>query len=244
MNLASIYPANTGSYTFIPKLEHVSDNCLIKVTSIENAVASDRSNSIFSIKGEKKQYIAAHIPGGVPEPTIDGYLNDNAWSYALGSEVLATGGIPDDFSIPWSNFSNNQVTWKAVWSAVTNKLYVAIQIQDDIAGVIDNDYDHMWEDDCIELYTDGDKSGGNYSNNYAVAQQWQIRKDNARHLAFLPGVYTGSAVNSRVSQGSNGNWILEVEMIIYNHYPSIIKQLTSNDIIGWDVWYNDSDNKK
>jgi hypothetical protein len=244
MNLAAIYPTNTGSYTFIPTLDHVSDNCLIKVTSIENAFASDQSNSIFSIKGGKKQYIAAHIPGGVPEPAIDGYLNDSAWSYALGSELLATGGNPDDFSIPWSNFSNNQVTWKAIWSSVTNKLYIALQIQDDIAGTIDNDYDRMWDDDCIELYTDGDRSGGDYSNNYGVAQQWQIRRDNARHLEFLPGVYTGSAINSRVSQGANGNWILETEMFIYNHYPSIIKQLTSNDIIGWEVWYNDSDNKK
>ena len=244
VNLTSVYPPNTGSYTFAPTSDHVSENCLIKVTSIENAFASDQSNSIFSIKGGKKSYLAAHIPSGVPEPTIDGYLNDSAWSYAQEPELLATGGNPNDFSIPWSNFSNNQVTWKAVWSSVTNKLYVAVQIQDDVAGIIDNDYDTMWEDDCVELYTDGDRSGGDYSNNYAIAQQWQIRRDNARHLAFLPGAYTGSAINSRVSHGANGNWILEVEMTIYNHYPSIIKQLTSNDIIGWDVWYNDSDNKK
>jgi hypothetical protein len=239
------FAENNGSYDYLPTADHVSDQCLIHITSIENPKAKDESDQTFRIVDttSKKHYIAAQIPGGVSAPTIDGTLNDDAWKYTDGLEILARGGVPNDFSTPWTNFGDNKVTWKAVWSASTNLLYVAIEVQDDIAGANDNDYNNLWQDDTIELFTDGNKNGGDYSGSCGEAQQWLIRRDNAKHLGFTSGPYTGPAIKSAIQYGANGNWVLELAMTIYNYYPSSIKRLALHDVIGWEVWYDDSDNQ-
>ena len=238
------YSDNDGKYFYWPNSNNISGNCLFRVTSIENRSVRDQSDAVFTIAdpGSNKHYTAIHIPTGVSEPAIDGELNDAAWSYANGPEILQRGGVPDDYLVPWSNFSDNRVTWRAVWSKNTNLLYIAIEVEDDIAGVSDNDYDYFWMDDCIELFTDGDKSGGEFINDYVEAQQWMIRRDNARQLLSMPGPYNGSAITSSVKHGANGNWVLEAAMVIYDHYPTDIKYLNENDVIGWEVWYDDSDN--
>jgi hypothetical protein len=69
-----------------------------------------------------------------------------------------------------------------------------------------------------------------------------IRRDNVRYLNYTSGGLTGSAVTSAVQQGSAGNWTLEAALEIYDQYQSNRKQLQTGDVIGWDVWYNDSDN--
>lgn len=235
---------NDGGYIYTPVSQNISANCLIRVTSIENPSATDDSDNKFTIldASSLKHYVAAHVPYGTAEPVIDGDLSDLAWSCVTGAEVLQRGGVPENYLTPWSNFSDNKVTWKALWSSTTNLLYVAIEVQDDIAGAVDNDYNSLWQDDCIELFTDGDHNGGYYSGSYFNAQQWLIRRDNAKHLESLSGAYTGPAINSAVRSGSNGNWVLELSMVIYDHYPSDIRPLVMYDVIGWEVWYDDSDN--
>ncbi|MDZ7265347.1 MAG: choice-of-anchor D domain-containing protein, partial [candidate division KSB1 bacterium] len=235
---------NDGGYIYTPVSQNISASCLFRVTSIESPSATDDSDNKFTIldASSLKHYVAAHVPYGTAVPVIDGDLSDLAWSCVTGTEVLQRGGVPEDYLTPWSNFSDNKVTWKALWSSSTNLLYVAIEIQDDIAGAVDNDYNSLWQDDCIELFTDGDHNGGNYSGSYFNAQQWLIRRDNAKHLESLSGYYTGPAINSAVRQGSNGNWVLELSMVIYDHYSSDIRPLVMYDVIGWEVWYDDSDN--
>lgn len=236
------YTENDGKHYWRP--DNASNQCLFRVTSIENPAAQDQSDDFFSIvdTGPVKQYTAVHIPDGVAVPSIDGSLNDPAWSHANPSELLNRGGTVDAYLTTWSDFSDNQVTWRAVWSAATNLLYVAIEIQDDVAGASDNDYDTIWRDDCIEFFTDGDHSGGLYSGQYATAQQWFVRRDNTIHLDDMAGPYTGSAVTTAIRYGSNGNWVLEMAVAIYNDYPSSRKVLNVNDKIGWEIWYDDSDN--
>jgi hypothetical protein len=238
------YANNDGNYIYTPVAPNISSNCLFRVTSIENPNATDASDQEFTIidPDSLKHYVAVHIPAGVPEPIINGDLSDPVWFYANDPEILQNGGVPDAFLMPWSDFSDNKVTWRAVWSTNTNLLYIAIEVEDDYAGAVDNDYDQLWQDDCIELFTDGDHFGGNYSGSYSSAQQWFIRRDNAKHLNNMPGAYVDSAINSAVTYGADGNWVLELSMAIYDNYPSDIRTLVMNDVIGWEVWYDDSDN--
>ncbi|MBN1351000.1 M6 family metalloprotease domain-containing protein [candidate division KSB1 bacterium] len=239
------FASNSGSYNYTPVPENVSDNCYFRVTSIENPAASDQSNATFRIligSGGIKHYVAAQLPQNVSPPIVDGQLNDVAWTYATGDALLDRGGTPDAWLSSWTNFSDNQVKWRLVWSAQTNLIYGAVEIQDDVAGASDNIPENLWHDDTINLYVDGDKSGGVLWNNLGNAQHWFIRRDNLKNLNYTAGPYTGSVITSSIQYGANGNWKLEFAMKIYDTYPSIQKILTAGNVIGWDVWYDDSDN--
>ena len=190
----------------------------------------------------KKRYMAMEIPSGTPAPIIDGNLTDTAWDLANPSEQLLHGGTPENWTEEWTAFSDNLVTWKALWSHVTNMLYVAVEVQDDVAGLNDHDYNRLWQDDTVEFFVDGNQSGGYYYEDYTDAQVWWIRRDNKQHLYWMDGEYTGTAVVSAIQQGTNGNWNLEVAMKIYNQYDTEMKTLSAGNVIGWDVWYDDSDN--
>lgn len=188
-----------------------------------------------------QRYVVVKFPSKIAVPQIDGILNDSVWTFANDAELLAFGGKPKLWNECWTNFYDNKVQWKAVWSDQTNLLYLAVEVQDDIAGSSDHDFDRLWQDDCIQIFIDGDTSGGEYSDTFCDAQNWSIRRDNAINLAGLAGQYAGSAIKSVVQHGSNANWVLEASIAIYDLYDLNRKQLKIGDIIGWELWYNDSD---
>jgi hypothetical protein len=194
----AIAPPTTGTRAFLRWLLGGADYSNDK--SITFAMNEDKTfTAVFSQQsGNKYRYIAKKIFGAQNAPVIDGNLNDAAWSGAEEA-VLARGGTSDAFSTPWSSFTDNRVTWKAVWCEETNKLYAAIQVTDDVKGAADNDSDspsyQPWLDDSIELYTDGDCDGGPYS--YGTAQQWRITTKNRKNLYNYPieGTHSYSGVD-------------------------------------------------
>ncbi|MBN1348038.1 choice-of-anchor D domain-containing protein [candidate division KSB1 bacterium] len=207
--------------------------------------------AIFASTGTK-QYTAYKIPPQMIVPTIDGVLNEWTWNYA-DEESLLVGGEPDLWNIAWTDWSDNLVTWKALWSAVTNRLYVAVRVVDDVRGTFDHNNPaqqpyYPYLDESIEFFTDGDHSGGSYVGRYDIAQQWRVTGENIRNLFNYPtpsasAVYQGNDFITAVHAGSNGNWTCEAAFTIYDDLPDALKILTVGDILGWDVWYNDSDDE-
>jgi len=245
---------NDGEYWYTPVVDNISDQCLIRVTSAENPTAEDQSDAVFSIvyHPPEKSYQTYKIPDDFAVPTIDGVLNEPIWNFAIEDSLLF-GGVPDAWGTHWTNWNDNLVTWKAVWSDVTNKLYVAVKIVDDVRGNFDNNDPsaenyYPWEDESIEFFTDGDHSGGDYSGRYDAAQQWRVSGENKRNLNNYPsseqtGIYAGSNFITAITAGENGNWICEAVLTIYNELPAIPKTMTEGDTIGWNIWHNDSDNE-
>ena len=210
----------------------------------------------ISIKGLGKKvssYHAKKLPLGIQPPTIDGNLDEPFWSF-IQEDTLKFGGIPGAWQIPWIDWNNSFVTWKAVWSSVTNKLYVAIKIKDDIRGTFDHSnpgdvFFQPWNDDCIELFVNPNNAGGLYEGTYNKAQQWFITGENKIVLANYPNafqyaLYTGSDLVSAVSWDADGNWICEIAMNVYTIFPATPKILATSDTLGWDIWYDDSDNSR
>ncbi|MBN2029008.1 T9SS type A sorting domain-containing protein [bacterium] len=191
---------------------------------------------------------------GIPEsllPTIDGSLDDPVWSFFIDEDSLLCGGVPEDWNNPWTSYADNLVTYQVCWSDQTNKLYLAVHVQDDIRGIPDNGaYSSTYApylDDAVEFFTDGDHSGGSYA--FEQAQQWfVVTLENHLSLSNYPDseaayLYTGDDVQTAVQLGTDGNWTCEAEITVYNTFPSQVKILQEGDIIGWDIWYNDSDNE-
>jgi hypothetical protein len=215
---------------------------------------SGLGTAAISIKGLGKKGLSYHakkLPLDMKPPTIDGKLDEPFWS-SIKADTLKFGGVPGVWQAPWTDWNNSFVTWKAVWSSITNKLYLAIRIKDDIRGTFDHSnpsdiFFQPWNDECIELFVNPNNAGGLYEGTYDKAQQWFLTGENKIVLDDYPNssqftIYTGSDLVSAVSLDSDGNWICEAVINIYTTFPSVGKILTIGDTLGWDIWYDDSDN--
>jgi len=225
----------------------------IKITSLSQPDKYYTGDSFSIVKSttiaDPKIYQAIKATGtGIP--VVDGDLNDPVWSYATVAH-MDVGDNPGDYNIPWTTTSDNEVIWGAVWSDITNKVYVAIAVRDDIRGTFDNGLGSMdyspSNDESIEIFTDSDYDCRDYWGSCAEAQYWRVTEENHRNLLHYPSygdhTYTGTDFITAVQQGTNGDWGCEIELTIYDTYPSSVKTLSLGDLIGWDVWYNDSDDE-
>ncbi len=245
---------NDGSYRYTPELNNVSDHCLFRVVSDLDPSVMDRSDGEFRIINpdpDSYEYIAYKIPAQYSTPIVDGNINEIFWDYAPEDSLLK-GGDPDVWGSDWTDWNDNLVTWKTLWSDQSNKLYVAIKIKDNVRGAFDNSSPGSnfmpFKDDCLELYTDGNNDGGRYEGNYSLAQQWFVTGNNKIILDDYPTTYpfeyfTGKQLNTAIGQGANGDWNCEAEFEIYDSFPDTRKMLSVGASIGWNIWYDDSDNQ-
>ncbi len=248
---------NTGNYLWrISRRIEPRSDYRIRVVCPTNVMIYDYSDHTFtidpnSIVSDPKQYLALKIDS-MFVPVIDGALNDGIWT-GINVDSLDHGGTLGGYNTTWSQFTDNLVTWQAVWCEETNKLYVGIKIQDDIRGTFDNEpgssnYNPAY-DESLEFMTDGNYSGGEYWHEFGQAQYWRVTEENHRDLYNYPSVadypqeYTGDAFVTAIQQGANGNWTCEAVFTIYYEYPQSLKNLQEGDFIGWDIWYNDSDDE-
>ncbi|MDZ7333825.1 MAG: VWA domain-containing protein [candidate division KSB1 bacterium] len=241
--------ANTGSWIWTPQPQQKSPNCKIRLRDALDSTVVRVSNSFQVI--DPNVYTAIQVPSSMAAPTIDGVLNEAVWNYADKDSLLF--GDTENWGQRWTRWNDNLVIWRAVWSPTTNRLYVAVEVKDDIRGTFDDTNPNVsnyypWNDESIEFFTDGDNNGGSYNGRYDIAQQWRVSGQNIRNLNNYPsatstGIYTGNDFITAVQQGPQGNWICEAMFTIYNVLPSQPRPLVAGDMIGWEIWYNDSDNE-
>lgn len=248
--------ANDGSYLYTPVVENISDHCLFRITSIENPAVSDQSDGEFRIVSlPKPTHHAKEIPSYLTEPQIDGVLDDPIWTTISEVDSLLFGGFSLAWTLPWANFPDNLVTWKACWSSNTNCLYVAVEVEDDIKGDYDNEPNDPapylpFNDESLEFFLDGDHHGDFYADHYDLAQHWRVSGKNVRNLTDYPNVneysvYTeGDFITGTHYSNQGGNWICEAKIKIYDLFKSNPKNLQIGDTLGFELWYNDSDNEK
>ncbi len=226
----------------------ISVLCIL-IILIRPVTLKSQSNDSMNSSSRECIYNATQVPDYMSEPVIDGFINEDIWNYSELDSLLY-GGIPDDFESVWSDYTDILVTWRAVWSPQTNKLYVAVTVHDDVKGTFDNsNYEQRhiywpWRDDSIEFFTDGDRLGGYYYS-YNAAQRWRVTGLNERNLGDYPTdgchPYNGTDFITAVRYESENLWFCEAEFSIYDYLPDGRRILQPGDVIGWDIWYNDSD---
>jgi hypothetical protein len=247
--------SNDGRFDWMVTRHASEENVYqFKVTSIANPSIMAWSPTFKIVKESGMREPKTYTAGRVTEsyvPVIDGSLNDPIWGHT-GEELLDFGGTAGVFNTPWSSWTDARATWKAVWCQETNRLYVAVNVKDDVRGNFDNGSgDAVYSpsnDESIEIMTDGNANGGNYWEFYDAAQYWRVTEENEWNLMNYPTLgdhlYTQGDIVSAVKQGTKGNWTCEFSMPVYDEYPSIEKILETGGLIGWELWYNDSDNQK
>ncbi|MBN1780321.1 T9SS type A sorting domain-containing protein [bacterium] len=239
---------------FVNRCHGLGSGYQIKITSIAKPDQFDIGEPFEIIHNttipDPKIHSAPKVCSGYAPPVIDGDLNDAIWNNA-DYVYLDVGGNVGDYNVPWTAVSDNWVGWKAVWSDATNKLYVAVSVLDDKLGTFDNgELDAVYspsDDESIEIFTNGDCDCSYTWETFENAQYWRITGENHRNLLHFPTpgnhAYNGNDFKTAIKKGSAGNWDCEIAFTIYDLYDSKPKTLAAGDRIGWDVWYNDSDDQ-
>jgi hypothetical protein len=99
-----------------------------------------------------------YAPFAASEPAIDGMENDSCWNHAVW-DTLDQVWIGSKFST--DDFSGR---YKIAWDE--KRLYLYIEITDDSILNIHEPLNAYWDDDCVEVFIDENRSGGNHQYNY------------------------------------------------------------------------------
>ncbi len=113
---------------------------------------------VFSCKNkDKSQSVTKDIEISRQQIKVDGKSSD--WSLILSTQVenkehLWIGeGVP---SGKWEGNEDLSYSWKTAWDK--NKIYFLFEVKDDTLSNFDQTY--AWMNDCIEIYIDPNRKGG------------------------------------------------------------------------------------
>lgn len=148
-------------------------------------------------------------------PTIDGALNESAWSVANNVANKATIGTP-----------NNTVTFGALWNS--SNLYIGVKVLD---SNLFNDSANTWEDDSVEIYIDANHNHGTVYDSF--------------DRQFTKGYNDGGLAGTGSQTGVVHAWAAvtggySVELAI--PWSNLGVTPAVNVTIGFDVGNNDDDN--
>jgi hypothetical protein len=207
-----------------------------KKSSVSKALVEKKECAVPESILSDGNYIAKKA---LEEPVVDGMGKEKSWELVPWREIKYTW-IGDDPSP--QDFSGR---YKILWTE--SRLYYLVEITDNILSDQHKDaFDKWWEDDCLELFIDEDKSGGNhqYTHNafaYHITLDYDVvdmGPDNKPHL------YNNDLETKRIQQGNIYTW--EVGMKVFDKTyvdgkNNIPVKLTSGKKLGFAVSYNDND---
>lgn len=173
-------------------------------------------------------------------PTIDGFSIDDCWKaaiwYPLNQRWIGEAYTPEDF----------QGRYKLSWDE--DHIYILAEIVDDtLIDIHPDGLKQYWDDDCLEVFIDEDRSKGNhqYSHNafaYHIALDYQVT-DIGPDSVFR--YYTDHVVSRRTVQGKVSTW--EVAMSVYDDQyqddsdDNTPVKLSAGKNVGFALAYCDND---
>jgi|APSaa5957512622_1039677.scaffolds.fasta_scaffold39407_2 hypothetical protein len=188
-------------------------------------------------------------------PTIDGNLSD--WTRMFSQAQLQqrdfvstvgdiTGDVPKD---------DQRVEAWLGWNEETNMIYVAGRVFDNARGFnsAPDDAFTIFRNDDMEVYIDGDNSGGLYSVDDGHAQEYVMSTSFPRAVLLIAetdgsgGVGVSSAARSRDVAGGV-EYTYEISFPAWNNYsfetgPGERQVLQAGDVIGFGVVFADYDSQ-
>ncbi|GEA12661.1 sugar-binding protein [Alteromonas sp. KUL49] len=92
-------------------------------------------------------------------PVIDGTISASEWPdspwYSIDQVLIGGELAPEDFS------GRYQLAW------TESAIYLRAEINDDhLSDTYPNPVESYWDEDCLEIFVDADKSGGDHTENY------------------------------------------------------------------------------
>jgi len=176
------------------------------------------------------------------KPVIDGKGNDQIWREAEWNPMdqlwIGKPASPEDFS----------GRFKLAWHK--DYLYILAEITDDVLmDIHENGLVQYWDDDCLEIFIDEDRSKGphQFSHNafaYHIALDYKVADFGTDSL---PHYYNDHLICKRTKNDNTYTW--EVAMSIYDDQFQDGKAAQSvalerGKTMGFAIAYCDNDNSK
>ena len=139
------------------------------------------------------------------------------------------------------------MTFQAVWNDSTNRLYVAVRVQDKvIADHFTDPAASYWAEDGMEVFLDPDRSGGDHQYNYnAFAYHVSLFGDALDLGSDRKAVNLKEHVRLGLSEDQK-TW--EIAFVLYDVYShdgdsanDAVMDIEVGDQIGFSIAYNDND---
>lgn len=205
---------------------------LITCGSRPNKIESDFVGPKMDIK-----YEAGKIGGSFH---IDGVADESFWNnaqwYPLEERWLGEPYSPEDFS----------GRFKIAWSDST--ILLLVEIQDDVLHDTHEDpLSFYWEDDCVEIFVDADRSGGDHQYNhqafaYHVALDENVADMGIEEKAVL---FNHHLQPARKTDGNTSTWEFSIDIYKDDYQEKSTEntrlRLSEGQIMGFALAYCDSD---
>jgi hypothetical protein len=217
--------------------ELLSLRFLIKVFFIFTFILVFATGSFGQPVSDTEYYRA---PFATIAPTVDGIASEEIWQDAtwvpIAQLYLGTAPTATDFA----------GRYKIVWTS--SRLYLLVEITDNLLS--DDHADPLtnwWDDDCVEIFLDENKSGGNHQFNYNAFAYHVSASD--YHVVDIgtdqnPHLYDDHIATKWTKNGNVYTWELEVkefpETFVYGGTTQPVT-LTLGKKSGFNIAYCDND---
>ncbi|MCY3735253.1 MAG: hypothetical protein OXG13_02555 [Gemmatimonadaceae bacterium] len=212
---------------------------------------------------------ALQFPEGAA-PEVDGQLGD--WAQA-GRATLTTEDFVDLVDEAPADAEDLDILVWIGWSPHTNRIYLAAQVRDDIHQVDRPEgtaTTRIFQDDDLEIFVDGDHSGGQYADFSDLSQGEQLERNGAQASHFVlagphedgdflvnfsaaawysepDGAYTRAAMAVEGPEGGPAVVSYEFSLAVFDEvdmtadFLSRRRLLAADDVIGFNLEFADYD---
>lgn len=203
-----------------------------------NSQSTQSNESTDTKKPPSKDYIGVSYSEDCP--VVDGNPTDSCWSmtpwHPIDQRWLGEPFTKEDFS----------GRYKLLWSE--EFLYVLAEIQDDtLIDIYENDLKQYWDDDCLEIFVDEDRSKGyhQYDHNafaYHISLENKVIDIGLDSIAHY---YPSHAYSRRTQEGKTSYWEVAMRLFddtyIEGEDASKAVKLLKGKRIGFAIAYCDND---
>lgn len=174
---------------------------------------------------------------------IDGKAKEPDWKAAEWKPL-------DQFWLGGETDTNDfKGRYKLVWDS--DQLYVLAEIKDDtLIDIYKDKFDSWWDDDCLEIFVDENRSMGDHQYNHNAFAYHVALDGNVVDLGtdFNPHFYNDHVVSKRTQQGKITTWECAVKLHNDN-FKDFAKdakpaKLAVGKKIGFALAYCDNDNSE
>lgn len=179
-------------------------------------------------------------PKASTAPLIDGKGNEAVWDNAtwvsISNVYIGNAVTADDFS----------GRYKVLWTS--DRLYILAEIKDNILRDVNTPaLKNFWDDDCLELFLDENKSGGNHQYNYnAFAYHMAINNQDVADYGTdqQAHLFNDHITSAKTVSGTTYTWEVSVKVFgdnfVYGQNNTPLT-LTEGKVMGYNLAYCDND---